>query len=543
MLILLTALSTISTLVAVGLFIYVIKRHKSALGVAFSGFSLALALWSGPSSFQFMTDDPDTLVTLSKIAYMGIMTIAPAWFVFIAIYTDDVAWISDSESKLRQRVLLLFVPSLFFMVTVFTNESHRLFWVDHHFTQFHGTAIHTADYGVVFWMHTTYAFALLLYTTTLLLRAGANAVRFQQIQATRIIVASLLPWFANVLVLTRSNPLYPVDLTPMTFAGSAILVVLVVLRDGTFKRVTMARDVIIESMNDGVIVMDMDSLIVDVNPAAVTMLQIEPKRVIGMSFNTAMQKHPDILECYDLLLKTHVQRDEARLLPNRRGTDVQVTFSPVNNRVGRVVGGMVILQNISERKKAQEEASRRSAYMDYLRQTDVRISSTLDISDVLEIGLDAAVIMSGADAGFISLIKSEGNKQEIVRTWGNYPEALENHIFPVTMGIVGRVVRRQEAELIHSVKDDPDYYPDIPSTVAQMTMPLMTHESTIGVLNLETQNRATFQPEVFDVIKLLAARLAVALENANFIPPPRNNSKSYKSCTIKSASLRKSRRI
>ncbi len=512
MIFLLIVLAATSTTVALWLAFYSFQQQRSAIGYAFSGFAFALAMWAGPYTLKFFFSDPATLTTLTKISTIGIITVAPAWFIFVAIFTDDVGWLSDAHDNLLQRAAMLFVLPLLFIAFMLTNDLHSLYWSEDIFIDFYDIVLHSSEASVVFWLHTLYAFGLLLYATTLLLRAGANAVRFKQIQAMRITIASLFPWFINILVLTNTNPLTPLDLTPLTFAFSAWLVANVVLDDDKFKRITMARDVIISSMNDGVIIIDLDDLIVDINPAATKLLDIDANKVIGNPINQALIPHPDIIACYMLMMKSQTQREEARLKGQRDGADVQVSYAPVSNRVGRIVGRMLILQDISERKEAQAEASRQMAYRDYLRQIDVRISSTLEIDHVLEIGLDAAVILSGASAGFISLVDED--KQKIMRTWGGYPEAFEGHTFPATMGIVGRVIRQREGVLIASVHDDPDYYPDIASTASQMTLPLIGHEQVIGVLNLESEHHGIFKEDVFEVIKLLATRLAIGIENA-----------------------------
>jgi hypothetical protein len=71
-----------------------------------------------------------------------------------------------------------------------------------------------------------------------------------------------------------------------------------------------------------------------------------------------------------------------------------------------------------------------------------------------------------------------------------------------------------EAEMVCDVRGDSNYFPALPDTCAQMTIPLITHDSVVGVLNLETSEVNCFSDESFEFVKLLAGRIAGSVENA-----------------------------
>jgi signal transduction histidine kinase len=65
------------------------------------------------------------------------------------------------------------------------------------------------------------------------------------------------------------------------------------------------------------------------------------------------------------------------------------------------------------------------------------------------------------------------------------------------------------------VSADPDYVPFVPDMRAQMTLPLLSHQRFICILSLETAHPDRFGTEIFDFVKLLATRTAIAIDNAN----------------------------
>ncbi|MBC8170501.1 MAG: HAMP domain-containing histidine kinase, partial [Anaerolineae bacterium] len=60
----------------------------------------------------------------------------------------------------------------------------------------------------------------------------------------------------------------------------------------------------------------------------------------------------------------------------------------------------------------------------------------------------------------------------------------------------------------------PDYMPTTSDTQAIMVIPLLSYERILGVLHLETNKPERFSQDIFDFLKLIASRVAVAIENA-----------------------------
>ncbi len=146
-----------------------------------------------------------------------------------------------------------------------------------------------------------------------------------------------------------------------------------------------------------------------------------------------------------------------------------------------------------------------------LQQVDVELSRQLDLSYVLDISMNAAIRLSGADAGTIGLL--EDDQVRIVQATGRYQQRVGTLVWN-ERSITRRVLKNRQPELVLDVGADPDYVRIIPETRAQMTFPLISHERLVGILNLETQQDGHFTAEAFEFLKLLAARIAAALRNA-----------------------------
>lgn len=284
------------------------------------------------------------------------------------------------------------------------------------------------------------------------------------------------------------------------------------------ERLPVTWDAIIAGMKDGVIVLDTSYCATYANQAALALLGLDAAHVFGKTPESFLTHHPAVLSLYQDLLQLidwTDSADEAMLGDHdseQASVFVEMRLGRLKDDQDRVIGYVIVLQDITGRKHAELMAARRLGELTALRLVDERMSSTLDTQDVLNIALSSALRMSSADAGFISL--TEDDQQRIVQVAGGYSPEQVGELFSFSLGIAGRAMRTRQPVLVDDVTTDPDYYEDLPETRSLMSIPLVAHDRLIGLLNLEASVPYNFKPEVFEFAQSLARRIAVALENA-----------------------------
>ena len=122
--------------------------------------------------------------------------------------------------------------------------------------------------GPLFAAHSAYSYAFIALG---LLRLARTALRGPQVvrRQAAVLLASALPPTAGNLVLTVGmQGSGVVDLTPLFFIVTGLVAGWAILRLGLLAVVPVARDQVVETMTDGVLVTDAVGRVIDLNPAA-----------------------------------------------------------------------------------------------------------------------------------------------------------------------------------------------------------------------------------------------------------------------------------
>ncbi|GAB4515852.1 MAG: hypothetical protein OHK0046_19970 [Anaerolineae bacterium] len=273
-----------------------------------------------------------------------------------------------------------------------------------------------------------------------------------------------------------------------------------------------------EQNNDAVLIFSLDGRLLTINPRVTSLF--------GYSLQEMARNEMLVQELLSYQKLSTAQLLEAlhngslfpmleRKFTTRDGTPfyAEVTLALIYDLEGRPSHIQYIIRDITERKRIESQLGENVERLTMLHQVDAELADRLSMEYVLSMALDAAIRLSGANIGFISLLDDE-NMMHIAKMVGEYPPGLEENYLRQRRGIIGRVMRTHEAEIIFDVRRDPDYEPTHPKTIAQMAIPLVSQERLIGVLNLESSRTDRFSYEVLDFLKLVTARIAVAIDNA-----------------------------
>ena len=335
----------VAAAIAAGLSVAVWRRRPALGVVPFVTLMAAVTEWSLGNALEQIVVDLTAKQFFARLDYIGITLVTVSWFLFALEYTGRQAWIT------RRNLRLLAIEPILVQVFLWTNDDHHLFW-DSYTLKPSGSYIFTdTTFGPVFWVHAVYSYLLILAGTVMLLQAFARSRDFYRAQIVTMLIGVFAPWISNAIYLAGLSPLPGIDITALAFTVTGIAMAWGVYRYRLLDIVPVARDTVIESMSDAVFVLDSQNRIVDINPAALRVMGHESAAgVIG-------ERPRELLPGYSDLLTQYQDIEEARteIAVGDAPLYFELRISPLRDRRGALSGRVIMLRDISYRKRAEEQ--------------------------------------------------------------------------------------------------------------------------------------------------------------------------------------------
>ncbi|MEA1958723.1 MAG: histidine kinase N-terminal 7TM domain-containing protein, partial [Chloroflexota bacterium] len=252
---------SVSAVVSLAIAFWIWSRRSVPGGMYFSLMMLAVSEWAIAATFEAISVETTMKILWSQISYVGI-TSAPLFFFLFALNY----WRPDIRLRLLYQVLIWIIPVVTIIMAA-TNEIHGLLW--NSFTPGpEGTNALVYGHGTWFWIHVVYSYSLMLASVALLVRALLSFPYIYRRQSFVVLIAAMLPWVANVVYVAGFSPLPGLDPAPMAFSVTGFVLALGIVKFQLLNIVPVARELLLQRMDSGVMVVDNQGRIVDVNPAA-----------------------------------------------------------------------------------------------------------------------------------------------------------------------------------------------------------------------------------------------------------------------------------
>jgi len=283
------------------------------------------------------------------------------------------------------------------------------------------------------------------------------------------------------------------------------------------------QSVALESAANGILITDRNGNIQWVNPAFTKMT--------GYSADEVRGKNPRFLksglvpqESYRDLWKTILNGDvwHGELINRKKDGKIiteEQTIAPVRDGSGQIIHFIAIKQDITERKRAEEALSKRTDHIATLNRVMQSLSSTLDISKVLDTLLTEIQQVVPYDSASVWLCKDD--LIEIIAVHGfSDPQSLIGITFSLNSEeSPNSIVVRSRTPLI--VGDAYSTYSAFRKGVhakyqhrGWMGVPMIIGDRVIGMLAFDKKIPNFYTQEQSQFALAFAAQAAIAIENA-----------------------------
>ncbi|MBX0323591.1 PAS domain S-box protein [Halomicroarcula sp. F13] len=214
----------------------------------------------------------------------------------------------------------------------------------------------------LFFFHSVTILLAALAGTILLIRLFVRSRHLYRTQSAAVLVAALTPWTVGLTQNFFVNLPEDASIFAWGLSGMALTAGLY-----TFKKldpVPAAQAAIVENMGDGAVVLDVDGVVGDANPAARRLLGFESESLVGRHI-------ADVVDGWDGLDWDDPDASGWQELPLTGDGDprfVEVEVSPFTDRFDDVVGRLVVLRDVTERKRREQRLAQYKTIFDAVNE-------------------------------------------------------------------------------------------------------------------------------------------------------------------------------
>ncbi len=318
-------------------------RRSAPGSSALSLLLAAMAIWAGGYATRWMDISVAAKLFWFKVMFIGVSAVPTLFLVFALGITHNESWLTT------RRLILLSLQPAASLLLHWTNQYHHFFYLSLRVAQENSVAVIELARGPWYFANLVYSYLIIAIGFFLMSQGALRLGLVYRSQYRLVFVGSLLPWAASVLSeLTFTGP-NNLDLTPLSFGLAGIIYGFSMLQTHFLDLIPVARSHLIENMGDGVMVLDAQNRVVDINPAMARLLEKQPSHYLGKSapgvFDSWMQGI-ELLWNQETHAELKVPREPPRYL------DLRVT--PLYDRDQLLNGRLMVFRDVTERKQDEK---------------------------------------------------------------------------------------------------------------------------------------------------------------------------------------------
>ncbi|NLY17406.1 MAG: histidine kinase [Clostridiaceae bacterium] len=284
-----------------------------------------------------------------KLKFIPVVYIGACWFYFCLNITHSK--LVDNKAL---KIFMIFFPAICYSFLL-TNEWHGLFFSEVVFK----TKIKK---GLVFWIHTAesyfFIFSGAVYLFVHMRKKAGKSLKY----VVLLLMAVMIPLAANIFTIMEMVP-GSTDITSQVFLLSFILFGIAVYQKKFLNLYPVAARHFIETMTDGIIILDRENFVVGINDAVNNLLpgldlkiyETEQKIIdyLGENCDKGFNNEPVLL------------KDESGFLPEKRKIKIQekvisIEVKTLADKYRNPSGKIIILEDFTEEQQLLDEIKKKN---------------------------------------------------------------------------------------------------------------------------------------------------------------------------------------
>ena len=332
-----------------GISVYAWQRRNVTGAAAFTVYTFIEAITTLFFVFEVISHSLNGKILWDDMQFVGILYTPVVFCVFTYQY-------AGLEWRHARRVLVALIAlATICLLIVLTDHYHHLIRTDARLEQDTPFSVMTYSFTLTFFVIVATGYLELFAAFYILIAfLRRNSVVYRH-QVLAVILGLAIPIVGGFLTMIGVKFGANRDTSPFTIAIGNLAVAWGLFRFQLFDLVPVARDRVVESMTDAVVVLDAQTRLVDLNPAAAQILGRSPAEVIGLPAIEVFSAWTDVVAQFE-----GVEQANADITVEVRGVTrhFHLRLSRLSDRRGSSLGTVIVVRDITEAKQAQEELRR-----------------------------------------------------------------------------------------------------------------------------------------------------------------------------------------
>jgi len=336
-------------------------------------------------------------------------------------------------------------------------------------------------------------------------------------QVGLVVLGAIIPGIANLIYISGLNPFPPLDLTSLSFALTGLILVYILFFQRFLDIIPIARDTTIENMRDGIIVVDLNDRVVDMNPSAEIIINLKFADIIGRSSADVL---PDLAEWISLSKEDKTPIKVLTYGEKHNKKYFILKLLPLSDAQNSLVGYTIIFHDNTESQTLNKNLKDQADRLSVLYEIGKAITSTLKIDALLELIYTQLSKVIRCEAYFVALYLPESHQMDIRILYDEgkrYPPSKVD----ASEGLSSWIVQNKKPLLINDLRKEIDSLSMRPVLVGEkklsrswLGVPLLTENNLIGLLAV-----ASYKPNMFDetdklLLEQIGQQAVLSIQNA-----------------------------
>ncbi|MHB0977025.1 MAG: GAF domain-containing protein [Candidatus Aquicultorales bacterium] len=287
-------------------------------------------------------------------------------------------------------------------------------------------------------------------------------------------------------------------------------------------------EAVINSMEDGVAVVDTDGRISMVNPFGSEIVQTSGlgefapggrPEALDLSYPEGNPVKPEDIPSSRALEGERVSGFEL-VMGARKGRSriLSVSAAPYHDRQGRIAGAAIIFRDVTERRRAEQDLQRRNRELQILSEVSGTLARTLDLKQLIEQVAEKIALMLEADVVYLYLLDEERMALRLSTSRGLSDEFVRE-LGEIKIGekLTGISAQTGLPIAVEDIESDPRTAHSrlLKEGLASFaSVPIKSRGKVIGVMPIATRYKRRFSDRDMALLSAIGNLIGTAIENA-----------------------------